>query len=105
MDTTEIRLARLERECRQWRRRGVIAVLIGALVAVIGGARKADEPKTVEAERFVVRDKAGKVRAEMGLDSEGLPQIRLSDKDGVNRWVGLVKGDTPSLSLHGKDGQ
>ena len=66
------RVERLERQNRCLRSTGDV-VLIGAAVVLIGclvllgcGAHPADDPKTVEAEQFMVRDRDGKVRLATG---------------------------------------
>ena len=51
---------------RRWRRIGGLA-LIGAVVATVGGARMAERAREIEAEKFVLRDQEGRVRATLGL--------------------------------------
>ena len=85
------RVETLERENRRWKRGGGF-VLIASLVVVIGGAERADDPKVVEADQFIVRDKDGKERVRLGLASDGSPILFLRGKDGHNR-VMLQAGD------------
>jgi hypothetical protein len=80
----ERRLDRLERENRRLRRLFVVG--LGALAVVPLGApvaARALAPPTslIEAQRFVVRDEAGTVRATLGLEDGGA-RLVLRDGDG-----------------------
>jgi hypothetical protein len=66
------RLERLERRCRRLERAaGVGAVLVVAGL-LVGASR--EPPRVVEAEKFVVRDGAGRERAMLGLDHPSSPE-------------------------------
>jgi hypothetical protein len=131
IETLAERVESLERENRRLRRYAT-AALIGGAVLLVGGAQKADAPKTVEAERFVVRDKDGAVRVTMealedhhaGLfikDVEGRTRIHLGSdgqrngpaglsfrtREGHNRIRLLVAPETnnPTLDLLDEKGQ
>src|SRR5207302_7791352 len=54
------------------------------------------KPKTVEAERFILRDAAGNVRALLGMDLEGGTFLHLNDQ-GRNAIELCVKGDGSRL--------
>jgi len=45
------------------------------------------EPSAVEAQRFVVRDKAGRIRAELGVETDDRAELSLRDPDGTLRAV------------------
>jgi hypothetical protein len=81
MEAMAQRLERLERECRRWRRAGMAAVLVGAIALLVGGSPRDDGPKTVEAERFLLKDKDGTIRGEWRLWPDG-PEFRLNSKGG-----------------------
>ena len=86
-------IARLERlERAQRRRRGV--TLAGALVVAslaLMGQRHAG--RTVEAERFVLRDTTGQARAELSVDGAHSVSLRFKDGDGRPRLtVGTENG-------------
>ncbi|HUT75989.1 MAG TPA: hypothetical protein VM221_14275 [Armatimonadota bacterium] len=73
------RLERLERQNRRLRWGGVaVAALLGGLL-VMG----ATSPPIVEAERFVVRDAEGTVRAVLGVPDEGLSKTLKLDQRGA----------------------
>ena len=93
----EGRLARLERQNRRLR-----LMVYGGLIAIAGGVLTAQtrSVQTVEAERFVVRDGAGHVRAVLGLDAEGLPRLAMyqAAQDIESIWLGLPD-QVPLLTL------
>jgi hypothetical protein len=80
------RVENVERENRRWRRGGGFALIAG-LVVVIGGAQRANDPKVVEAEQFIVRDKDGKERVRLGLATGEASALFLRGKDGHNRVI------------------
>jgi hypothetical protein len=86
IDALAERIERLERENRRWRWGSGLA-MIGGLVVMIGGAQKASDPKVVEAEGFIVRDKDGKERVRLGMATGGGPALFLRGNDGHNRVI------------------
>jgi hypothetical protein len=104
MDALAERVDGLERENRLWRWGGGFALTSG-LMLIFGGAQRADDPKSVEAEQFIVRDKDGKERARLGLASNGGPALFLHSTDGHNRVVlqASDRDDSGSLYLFGGD--
>jgi len=80
------RMDTLERQNRRWRRGGGFSLIAG-LVVMIGGAQKGNDPKVVEAEQFIIRDKDGKERVRLGLATGGAPALFLRGKDGHNRVI------------------
>jgi hypothetical protein len=92
------RLDRLERENRRLKRVGS-AVLIGlAILALMGQATPARVQKLVEAERFVLRDTNGKLRATLSME-DGSPSLSLHDEVLRFRAVLGVAGGSPALEL------
>ena len=110
IEALAFRVGSLECACRRWRRAALAAILGGAVALMVGGAPKADGPKTVEAERFLLKDKDGRTRGEWGFTEEGWPIFRLDGRDGKRRislFVSeLVRGAAPVIFLHhGGDGK
>lgn len=61
-------------------------------------------PPVVSAERFVVRDDRGKVRAEMGANGGGEPVFRLNNPEGKERiLMGLRPDGTIEMRLTDHD--
>ena len=69
-----------------WRNRdvGLLAIVFIVTLTVCGG-RFADNPPVVQAERFEVRDKNGKVRAIFGLTEDKANMVELVLMDEVGR--------------------
>jgi hypothetical protein len=118
MPTTTIeamaeRLERLERECRCWRRAGVGLALIGVVVLTIGAVRKDEGPKTIEAERFLLKDKDGTIRGEWEIDPKlGWTNFRMNNGKCDRQIEMLVTrsraedgNGIPTINLHAKDGR
>ena len=70
----EERLSRLERENRRMKQAGVIALFVIAAV-VLMGQLTGKAGKVIEAEKFVVKDRFGKIRAELGLSGGVFPNV------------------------------
>jgi hypothetical protein len=86
------RLERLERQQRRWRGAAVAGALGLAALALMG---QKPAGRTVEAERFVLRDGAGRVRAELMMvdGTEQSVALRFKDADGMPRLtVGTENG-------------
>jgi len=80
----EQRVDRLEKSLRRWRVMFGVATLAAIVASVIAAA---PAPRTVEAERFVVKDRAGKVRAEFGVNPKadgGGCTIEIFDATGAS---------------------
>jgi hypothetical protein len=109
MDKTTIdalgeRLRRMERKCLRWRLAGGIAALGGAILLFVGGAPLARDARTVEGERFVLRDAAGKTRLLIGVGEGGPPFLRFFDGEGKARLELGLRGDgSADVSLLGRD--
>jgi hypothetical protein len=81
------RLDRLERENRRLKLLGGLALLGVAAVTVMGQSTPAPVANTLEAERFVLRDGAGNVRATLGLRPDGSAALALADDTQQDRAV------------------
>jgi hypothetical protein len=78
------RLERLERENRRLRVSG-LALPVLALICLIGPALAragGSVSPRVEAQQFILRDEAGRVRGMLGMD-EGRPRLVLRDEKGA----------------------
>src|SRR5690349_17874078 len=90
------RLERLERRCmglegrlRRWRRCGLLALALAALV-VAGGAIR-DRVRETVVERLTLVDKANKERAVLEVDRSGFASFTLHDAEGRKRLSLLVE--------------
>jgi hypothetical protein len=83
-DVLTERVERLERENRNFKRIGAVAV-VGATLALIGGAQRKATTPTIEAEQFVLLSKAGEMRATLVMTPEDTPTLAFFDKQGKNR--------------------
>jgi hypothetical protein len=107
--TLEQRLERLERQNR-WTR-VTAAVALSALALVVLSGQGAERPRTIEAEKFVVRDGDGKVVGELssiGLRVAGPMEARkfvVKDQNGTRRAeLGVWENERSELRLFGSDG-
>ena len=118
------RIERLERENRRFKCAGVALAL--GLVAVLLMGQAPGRARTVEAEKLVLKDRAGKVRAVLGeagedrelglylydrkqvprvavsLDMTGAPMLRMASEIGADRVRLEPDG---GLNLHGDSGR
>ena len=100
------RLERLESENRRIKRLGA-AAFFGAVALLIMGQSKSDHiSKVVDAERFVVRDASGAVRAVLGVNPNGNMGLEVRDKNGkAGVALGMGTNGNPALRLDGKQGK
>jgi hypothetical protein len=82
----EERFGRLERENRQLRWIGMI-LFLGAIGAIVGSTKLNLSRPELSAQRFLLKDAKGNVRAVMGLQHDGSPQISLLDAAGKDLIV------------------
>jgi len=94
----EQRLERLERQNRLFTRAATVAAL--AVVAVVVMGQAAPRPSTVEAQKFVLKDKSGKIRAVLGEGADN--EIGLLVYDGKQRpraMIAMDDNDMPFVRL------
>jgi hypothetical protein len=106
-DALTVRLDRLERESRRWRRVALGSWLGIAALLLLGQSpsRGANPARTVEAERFVLRDSRGHAGATLGWEADDTPRLALHDPGGQPRVVLTVgAGGAPGLTLLDSDG-
>lgn len=94
------RLERLERENRRLKQIGVSLALLATVMVVMGQGHSS---RTIEAEKFVLRDANGNSRAVLGM-VVGMPTLTLSDAKGVPMIV-MEGGDDPLFSLSRNGGK
>src|SRR3954463_12123126 len=110
MDTPEVdailqRLNRLERENRLLKRVALLG-FAGVILLAAFGAKLADGPKVVEAERFIVRDPQGVERAAFGIQDDGISRLTLSDGKGASKaMLSVTKDGEAVLNLVRKGGK
>ncbi len=110
-DPVMARLDRLERESRRWRRMALGSWLAIAALLLLGQSpppalKPASPARTVEAERFVLRNARGRAGATLGWEADDTPRLILHDPAGQPRTLLTVgPGGTPGLSLLGADGK
>ena|SRR6266581_7436240 len=97
------RLEKVESQNRRLRQTGFAVFLFIGVTLLLGlGAPKT---RTVEAEKFVVRDKQGKERAVLGLETDGTVGLWLQNKEeGMRVALDLFPEGSSDLGFHDRDG-
>jgi len=96
------RLQKLERQNRRVKRMGLLALTAVGAVLVVGQA--APKTRTIEAEKFVLVDSAGKIRAELSMMLDR-PSLVMLDEEGKARADLSVEPDGPRLALSNEAGK
>lgn len=107
------RLETVERENRRLRRlSGVLlaglAILLGLTAALLAVyARQAGATAdVVQAQRFVLRDDSGLIRAVLGVQPDGSTRFALQDRDGRPRLqLTLLADGSPGVALKDREGR
>jgi len=98
------RVEGLEREVRRWRRAATALTLGAVALATIGGA--IPRGRIVEAQKFVLKDSAGRVRVELGPnDADKSIALRFTDEAGSPRLTLGVEEQSALLVLNDKTGR
>ncbi len=106
LDTLTPRLDRLERENRRLKIAGSILLLALVAGGAMGQVLPKAVPKVVEAERFVLRDTRGKIRAALDTVASGGLALSLADENGKARaGLGVAADGTPGLFLTDQNGK
>jgi hypothetical protein len=102
LDTLNLRLERLERENIRLKKAG--AVFVVALAAwVVLGSGFVRPVKQLVAERFVLKDPQGVVRAHLASKKDGSPELALFDAKGNRRvTMNSTADNTSSIDFHDK---
>ena len=93
------RLERVEKENQRLKRIGLVLLLALSALVLMG---QAGTGRTMEAEKFILRDQAGKMRAELDMDQSGAPGLTFYDKTGersaeyrnTDVWISTKEGTT-----------
>jgi len=96
------RLGKLERQNRRLKRAGSLALTAVAALLLMGQATP--ESRTIEAERFIVIDSAGKTRAVLSMILDG-PHLVMYDEKGEMRVNLRVGPDGPLLAFDNEAGK
>lgn len=105
MGALERRMEAVERENRRWQWMVTVTLAVVAAMVILVQATPTKFGKVLEAERFVLRDTNGGIRAELGL-IDGASVLLLNDKDGKPGVALSVFPDGPRrVSLLDRDGR
>lgn len=98
MEALVRRIDRLERETRWWKRATGLGLVLLAAMGVLGQAPGLGTAKTLDAERFNLRDAAGNLRGVLGSSADGATSLLLYGPPGVHQ-AGLAVMPDGSASL------
>jgi hypothetical protein len=98
------RVAQLEKQNRLFKRMGLLlAVLLGGVTLV--AAQERGNLRTVEAERFLLKDANGRVRADLGIDKDkNSARLLLSDENEKVRLNVSVFPEGPGIAMFDENG-
>jgi hypothetical protein len=105
LEDIQDKLLKLEKQNRRFKQLGVLALVVPALMLVMG---EATSKKTIEANEFVLKDSGNNVRARLSIHQPlDIPQLELFDEKGrpsvafsggmVSKDVSAVQGGGISL--------
>jgi hypothetical protein len=95
LETLQMRVERLERQNCWMKRAGCGALLLLALVVTTGQSR---QPRTVEAEQFILRDTQGRVRLTIGTPRVSGVAV-FTDSDEPSLWFTDTKGTDRAILM------
>lgn len=106
METLVRRLDRVERENRRLKRAGLV-VLAGIAALVLMGQAKPDKvAEVVEAEKFVLREPSGKLRASLGVGADDVASLSLMDRvEKPHAVLAASRDGSAALIFYDKDGK
>jgi len=105
MNNMAQRIDRLERGNRRMKRIGAVVLVGVATVFLMGQAKPSKVAKVIEAEKFILRDKNGIVRASLTIGENGVTALGFTDEEGKTRIVLGVWLGKPGLVLQDKQEQ
>ncbi len=96
------RVAQLEKQNRLFKRFGILLiVLLGG--ATLVAAQERGKERSIEAERFILKDSNGRVRADLGMDKNGV-RLLLQDENEKVRLNAAVFAEGPGIALFDENG-
>lgn len=105
LDSLKMRIDRLERQNRSVKRLTAVLFFVIIALVVTGIAVPRNVAKNIDAERFVLRDSNGQMRASLAFATKGVPALKFYDVNGnVAVVVGVVSDGGPMMAFH-KDGK
>jgi hypothetical protein len=97
------RVSQLEKQNRRFKRLGtLLLVLLGGLTLV--AAQERGKGQTIEADRFLLKDANGRIRADLGLDKNGGVRLLLNDENEKQRLNAAAFSEGPGLALFDENG-
>jgi hypothetical protein len=93
LDSMTERLDGLERDNRRLRFLAALTLGVAFLTSAAGLLLRGPAKRTIDAEKLVIRDKAGRIRGTFGLAADGLPGLILFDERGNEQIVLNVPSD------------
>src|SRR2546427_5729098 len=97
------RVEDLEAEVRRWRRAAMALMLSAVALTTLGAA--VPRGRVVEAQKFVLKDTAGRGRAELGpRDNNKTIALRFRDEASSSRPVLRLQEESTLLVRHAKPG-
>jgi len=105
LDGLKTRIDRLERQNRSVKRLTIVLFFVIIAIVVTGIAVPRHVAKNVDAERFVLRESNGKMRASLAFAKKGVPALKFYDVNGnVAIVMGVVSDGGPMMAFN-KDGK
>ncbi|MBI2203520.1 MAG: hypothetical protein HYU41_06690 [Candidatus Rokubacteria bacterium] len=99
-----VRLEALEHRHRRLVRAGSVLLLGVVAVALIAQAPAPPPSRTVEAETFILRDRAGRARAALSVGIDDRPGLALADtRQKIRAWMTLSPDGAPELRFYDAD--
>jgi hypothetical protein len=96
------RIANLEKQNRLFKRIGILLILVLGAVSLVAAQERGRGP-VIEAERFVLKDANGRIRADLGLDKAGV-RLLLNDENEKMRLNAAVFAEGPGMALFDENG-
>jgi hypothetical protein len=99
LEDLQERLVKLEQQNRQFKQFGVAALVLPALLLLLG---QAPLKKTVEANEFILRDDGGTIRAKLFVTAKNTTNLSIP---GYGESVPVTSNPKPMLALYDEKGQ
>lgn len=106
MQTLKNRLDQVERAQRRLRCMALFVVFGVGVTLLMGQASRSAVPEVIEAQRFVVKDAAGRSIAALGADRDGAPLLVLMNSEGrLAATLDVTARNKPALTLYDRSGK